>query len=235
VEDWCKEYLLPALLGLDPDRPHGYGLDFARVGDLTVLTVLEEGTDLVKRVRLVVELGNCPFSQQEQIHDFIVDRLPRFRSGALDANGNGAQLAEHAADKYGRHRIEEVHITEKFYADNMPRFKAHLEDASLDGLPKDDQHQDDLRAIKKIDGVPKIPKAKTQTADGKKVQRHGDFAISLFLADYAMHKEVVAAAGETVEATNEDNFAPESRPAAMRRQPLFNRTKSGRLMRRGHI
>lgn len=190
VAEWCQEHLAPVLAELDKARVHGYGQDFARVGDLTVITVLEEGTDTVKRPRLVVELSRCPYKQQEQILDYVVDRLPRFRFGAHDANGNGGQIAEHAADKYGHDRIEQVHLTEKFYMEQMPKFKAHLEDATLDNLPLDDQCRDDLRAIKKINGVPKIPKAKTQTGDGPKLQRHGDFAVSLFLADYAMHTEV---------------------------------------------
>ena len=190
VAEWCNEFLAPVLGTLDKSRPHGYGLDFARVGDLTVITVLEEGGDTVKRVRLVVELAGCPYKQQEQILDFIVDRLPRFRRGAHDANGNGGQLAEHAADRYGHDRIDTIHLTEKFYMEQMPKFKAHLEDATLDNLPLDDQCRDDLRAIKKINGVPKIPKAKTQAGDGPKLQRHGDFAISVFLGDYAMHSEL---------------------------------------------
>ena len=37
--------------------------------------------------------------------------------------------------------------------------------------------------------MPKLGKAKTQTADGRQVQRHGDFAISLFLGHYAMTRE----------------------------------------------
>jgi phage FluMu gp28-like protein len=188
--EWCREHLAPALAELDKARVHGYGQDFARVGDLTVITVLEEGSDTIKRVRLVVELAGCPYKQQEQVLDFIVDRLPRFRFGAHDANGNGGQIAEHAADRYGHDRIDQVHLTEKFYLEQMPRLKAHLEDATLDNLPLDDQCRDDLRAIQKINGIPKIPKAKTQTADGRKLQRHGDFAVSLFLADYAMHTEL---------------------------------------------
>lgn len=190
VAEWRREHLAPVLADLDKQRPHGIGFDFARVGDLSVLTALAEGGDTVKRPALVVELAGCPYRQQEQILDFVVERLPRFRYGAFDANGNGGQLAEYAADRYGHHRIEQVHLSEKFYMERMPAFKAHLEDATLDGLPQDSQCRDDLRAIKKINGVPKIPKANTQGGDGQKLQRHGDFAISLFLADYAMHSEV---------------------------------------------
>jgi len=190
VDAWLREEVAPALAGLDPNRRHGFGQDFARVGDLSVVTVLEEGTDLVERCRLTIEIGNCPFAQQRQIVKFIGENLPRFHSAAMDATGNGADLAEFAADTFGHSRIEQVKLTDAFYLANMPRFKAALEDATLDNLPRDDQCRDDLRAVKKIDGVPKLGRAKTQAADGKKVQRHGDFAIALFLAHYAMKRDV---------------------------------------------
>ena len=192
VADWIKEARQPHLAGLDKARRHGFGEDFARSGDLTVLPVLEEGADTILRVRLVVEIGNCPFSQQKQIIGAIGDWLPRFYSAALDATGNGADLAEWAADKWGRYRIEQVKLTDAFYLENMPRFKAALEDATLDNLPQDDQTRDDLRAIKRINGTPKIDRNKTQRkdAEGKRVQRHGDFAIGLFLGHYAMKRDV---------------------------------------------
>lgn len=190
VAEWCRDRVAPHLrLGLDPDRRHGFGEDFAREGDLTVITVLEEGADLVRRPRLVVELGGCPFAQQRQILTYIVSQLPRFFGGALDATGNGAELAEYAADTWGHSRIEQIKLSDMFYLEQMPRFKAALEDATLDGLPRDEQCRDDLRAIKKINGVPKLGKTKTQSAGGKKVQRHGDFAISLFLGHYAMTRD----------------------------------------------
>lgn len=189
VAEWCREYLAPVLDAFDRDRRHGFGEDFAREGDLTIITAIEEGRDLIRRPRLVVELGGCPFAQQRQILTFIVSRLPRFYSGALDATGNGAELAEYAADTWGHSRIEQIKLSDAFYLEQMPKFKAALEDATLDGLPRDDQCRDDLRAIKKINGVPKLGRNKTQTADGKKVQRHGDFAISLFLGHYAMTRE----------------------------------------------
>lgn len=230
VSAWCREFLQPILEELDKSRAHGFGQDFARVGDLTVMTVLEEGIDLVCRPKLIVELAGCPYKQQEQILDFICDRLPRFRKGAADANGNGGQIAEHAADRYGHQRFVQVHLTEKFYMEQMPKFKAHLEDGNLDGLPRDEQCRDDLRAIKKIGGIPKIPKAKTQAGDAKKLQRHGDFAISLFLADWAMHQEFEPAAGATVEASN-DQFVPESR-SNHQRAALLQRPHAGSIFKR---
>lgn len=189
VAEWCREHLAPILATLDPERRHAFGEDFARAGDLTIIVPLEEGKDLVRRPRLVVELGGCPFAQQREILAYIVNRLPRLAFGALDATGNGAELAEYAADTWGHSRIEQIKLSDAFYLENMPRFKAALEDATLDGLPRDEQCRDDLRAIKKINGVPKLGPNKTQTADGKRVQRHGDFGIALFLAHYAATRE----------------------------------------------
>lgn len=190
VSAWCDEHLKPVLDTLNKELSHGVGEDFGRLGDLTVLDILEEGRDLTNRVRLQVELSNCPFRQQEQILFYIIDRLPRFRSGALDARGNGQYLAERAAQRYGSTRIEQVMLSDSFYLEHMPRFKAALQDGTLDEIPRDVEVRDDLRALRVIDGVPKLPKAKTQKGDGPKLQRHGDSAISLFLGHYAMKRDV---------------------------------------------
>ena len=191
VTRWCDENLLPHLMVLDSHLWHGFGEDFGRLGDLTVITVLQEQTNLQRRVKLQVELSNCPFKQQEQILFYVVDRLPRFRKGALDAGGNGAYLAEVAAQRYGSTRIEQIKLSEGWYLENLPRTKAALQDDNLAGIPKDNQVRDDLRALAVVNGIPKLPKAKTQKADGQKLQRHGDSAIALALGDYAMRCEVV--------------------------------------------
>lgn len=192
VQAWCIENLLPHLQALEPALAHAIGGDYGRVGDLTVYPILEEGTDLIRRCKLWVELGQCPYKQQEQIFNFICDRLPKLRGAALDSLGIGSALAEFARQKYGA-LVNEVKLSETFYLQNMPKFKAALEDGLLDDIPQDDQIRDDLRAIKKIDGIPKMPKTKSQkkSDDGKRVQRHGDGAIALFLANVAMSTESV--------------------------------------------
>ena len=197
IDAWCREHLLPHLECLRKDRRHCYGKDFARNRDQSIDVVLEEDLDFTHRVRLVVELSNCPFSSQQQILEFIIDRLPRFRGGAMDATGNGAALAEAAAQRYGVEMIEQVKLSDAFYLAHMPKLKAGLQDGTLQDIPRDTQLSDDLRAIKLVQGVPKVPRAATQTAAGRaaaaeagaKVQRHGDFAIGLFLAVYAFFRE----------------------------------------------
>jgi phage FluMu gp28-like protein len=201
IKGWIAEHLAPMLAALNPLRRHVFGQDFARSLDLSVITVLEEDVDLVHRVKLVVELGNCPFSCQEQILFAIVDALKsrRFRGGAMDATGNGASLAEKAAQRYGVEMIEQVKLSVAFYLAHMPKLKAGLQDGTLTDIPRDEHLQTDLRAIALVSGVPMLPKTNTASAaaraeaaeggTGKHGRRHGDFAISLFMAEYAFHRE----------------------------------------------
>lgn len=181
ISDWCNQALLPVLMTLEPSRPHIFGEDFARSGDLTVVDVGEIAQDLHITTKLQVELKNIPFRQQEQILFYIVDRLPRLRGGAMDARGNGQALAEYAKDRYGSEVIECVMLSEAFYREQMPRFKSHFEDALIT-IPRDDDTRTDLQALSvNRRGTPCLGDVRT----GKEKERHGDAAISLFLMVYA--------------------------------------------------
>lgn len=182
--DWCREHLAPLLAKLDPTEPHVLGEDFGRSGDLSVQWPLAIGRDLVRRTPFIVELHNVPFRQQEQILYFICDRLPRFRAAKLDARGNGQYLAERAAQKYGS-RIEQVMLSEGWYRDNMPAFKAAFEDATI-VIPRNRGVSDDLRALKMIRGIIRLPDGNTSTGGD---QRHGDAAIAGALAYAASRAE----------------------------------------------
>lgn len=188
ARDWCEEHMFDLLAGLDPSRRHYFGEDFARSGDLSVIMPLAEQKNLRYRVPFVVEMGNVPFKEQELILFYIVDRLPRFTFGKLDARGNGQYLAEVAMQKYGTSRIEQVMLSDAWYREEMPRFKAFFEDGTIE-VARDADHLDDYRAIKMIKGVAKLPDTKTKGADGR--QRHGDAAIAAAMA---------------VSATREDSF-----------------------------
>lgn len=197
VAGWIAEQVQPHLARLSPLRRHVFGQDFARNRDQSVITVLEEDTDLTHRPRLTVELANCPFSSQEQILAHLIRALPRWRGGAMDATGNGAALAEKMAQQFGSQMVEQVKLNDAFYLAHMPRLKAALQDGTLRDLARDEAHRDDLRAIKLVAGIPKIPREARQSAGqaaaaaegGAKLQRHGDFAIALFLAEYAFGRE----------------------------------------------
>lgn len=179
IDAWCKEHLEGPLKALDKDRQHGFGQDFARVADLSVIAPIEIGKTLKRTVPFTVEMRNVPFEQQRQVLFYICDRLPRFVGGKMDAGGNGSYLAEVAAQKYGALRIDQVKLTADWYLENFPPMKAAMEDGYL-WYPKHADLIDDLALVQTIRGIPRIPDLRTTGGDGKK--RHGDFAVALVLA-----------------------------------------------------
>ncbi|MCL4873112.1 hypothetical protein KJ039_03420 [bacterium] len=186
ANDWCEENLLPLLKKLDPKRLHYFGEDFGRTGDLTVIMPRAELPGLVYPAPFVVELRNVPFKQQEQVLFYIVDRLPRFMAGAMDARGNGQYLAEVAAQKYGQ-KISQVMISTEWYREVMPKYKAAFEDRTI-RLPRDADILDDHRAVKMEKGVARVPESfKGKGKDGGK--RHGDAAIAGAMSEFAIRSE----------------------------------------------
>ena len=184
MRDWCEQNLLPELNKLNPNQEHNFGEDFGRSGDLTVITPVAIDEHLNRVFPFLVELFNVPFRQQEQVLKYIVSRLPRLNSGALDARGNGQYLAEQAQYEYGADRIHCVMLSLSWYRDNMPKLKALFEDDQI-RLPKHADVLADLRAIQVIKGVPKVPDIKT----GQDKDRHGDAAIAIAMAVFASFQE----------------------------------------------
>lgn len=184
--DWCRTNLTPILENLETERPCFFGEDFGRSGDLTVVFPLQECGNLKYRSPFVIELRNIPFRQQEQILFHVVDRLPRFSGGALDARGNGHYLAEVAMQRYGASRIRQVMLSEKWYLENMPSCRAAFEDRGIT-IPKDPDILDDLRSVRVEKGIARVPENyKGKGRDGGK--RHGDAAIACALAWHAVRQ-----------------------------------------------
>ncbi|WP_334128269.1 terminase large subunit domain-containing protein [Sneathiella sp.] len=214
INDWCEQTLLPLLAGVPPHLASFLGLDFARVKDKTVLWPLQIDTGLVRRTPFLVELTNVPFEQQWQIFKYVVDRLPRFSGGKLDATGNGAFLAERARQEYGVQLIEEVKLSVKWYEENTAPFKAAFEDQTI-SIPAHEDVITDLRGFRRIDGVPRMPKDYRQRGtDG--TERHGDSGIAALLAYAASLQDapeydvmpVGRAARRTVDEMSDDDFSP---------------------------
>ncbi|MGD0278108.1 MAG: terminase family protein [Smithella sp.] len=193
VNDWCEEILKPYFISLDPKQNSVIGEDFARTGDLSILTPLLEQQSANWKALFILELRNIPFQQQEQIFYYICDRLPRFRYGALDARGNGQYLAERAMQKYGADRIAQVMLTEQWYRENMPAYKAAFEDETI-MLARDADVIEDHRAFKVIKGVAKLPEIRQKGKDNKK--RHGDSGIAGAMAWFATRQEWGGGMGE---------------------------------------
>lgn len=186
VHDWLEENILPELKKLDPELRSGFGEDFGRSGDLTVIAPHQVTKQLVVRHPFLVELADMPFRQQEQVLFYIADRLPRLRKGALDARGNGQYLAEVAAQRYGTSIIDQVMLSEAWYRDHTAPFKAAFEDGTIE-ISRDADVLDDLRSFEVVRGVPRIPDKRRPGKHGG--TRHGDAGIALLLSHDASRQD----------------------------------------------
>ena len=185
IKNWINVHLTPLLSKIPVHDKSYYGMDFARSGDLSVIAVLLEESNLHRRCPFAIELRNIPFKEQQQILFTLVDGLSNtnFRGGAHDARGNGQMLAELARDRYGTNQIKLVMATDGWYSENFPKYKAALEDQAIT-LPKDSDILDDHRAVRTENGVPKVPaSARHRGSDGG--YRHGDSAIAFCLVWFA--------------------------------------------------
>ncbi len=186
---WLKKEVAPLLARLNPRRQHVFGEDFGRKGDATAIMPMEIGQDMVRRVPFVVELHNVPFDQQREILFFVVDGLPRLAGGALDSGGNGAYLAEKAAQRYGS-KVIEVKFSEAWYKTEMAAYVMAFSD-KLVLLPFDIDIRDDHQALAYVRGYIKVPDDyRTKGSDG--YDRHGDTAIAGALAYFASRADLEA-------------------------------------------
>ncbi len=180
ADRWIATNLTPLLAGLDRRRQHVFGQDFARHRDFSVIVPAEIAQDMRRRVPFLIEMHKVPTRQQEQILWHLIDGLPRFSGGAMDATGNGAILAEYTADKYGHDVILQVLMSTAWYREWNPKFVQAFEDGMWD-LPQDADLESDLRTVEDIDGIPRVPSIRIQDIKDPELYRHGDGASALTL------------------------------------------------------
>lgn len=184
AQGWIQLHLKPLLAKLNPARRHVYGQDFARHRDFSILTPYEIGLDLMRRAPFIIEMHNVPTRQQEQILWALIEGLPNFCGGAMDASGSGQTLAEYTADRFGADKIHQVVLSQAWYRDWMPKFVGAFEDGMID-LPRDADIESDLRALEESDGIIKVPDVRVKDSKDAELMRHGDAAIALALAWFA--------------------------------------------------
>lgn len=193
IQDWCVENLKPVLDSLDQTLVHGFGSDYARKGDLAIFAPIAIEKNTRRRIPFQLNMRNVPFSQQETILYYIIDRLPRLSTGMMDATGNGESIAEKMQERYGIHQVIAVKINVGWYEDALPKYKGAMQDRGII-IPKDADNLQDHRTAQVIGGVPQIPRLKG--SDGK--QRHGDSLVAFAGAYWATLQDYAEIDYETV-------------------------------------
>ena len=135
-------------------------------------------------------MRNVPGDEQKAIVAEVMNAVrERLVGAAFDATGMGWTVAEDMGRKFGlRENIDTpglvwaIKFSQDWYRLEMPPLKTAFEDATI-SIGKSDDHLSDLRSVKKIRGIPRVPDVREADAKGKK--RHGDYAIALALAHFA--------------------------------------------------
>jgi len=172
---WVRTELEPLLEKLDPKRRTVFGQDFGRDGDMSVIFVSQEERPAQWRAALQVELRRIPFDVQQYVLFALIDHLPHFLRGALDARGNGQSHAEAAQQRFGVTRIDCVKATAQWYAQWFPEYRAALEDRSFTLASGKDVIADHGLAVL-VHGNPTIGEKKVKGSDGE--FRHGDALVA---------------------------------------------------------
>jgi phage FluMu gp28-like protein len=181
--------LTEAVKALDLKYQYALGFDFGRVADLSTVSLLAIEERLKRREALAVEMRGVPGDEQKAILRLILRHIrQRLVGGAFDATGMGWTVAEDMGREFGLREDPEgsgliipVKFTEEWYRLNMPPLKAAFEDDMIALIP-DVEHLADLRTVKVIRGIPRVP----PTREGEKgKRRHGDHAIAVALAHWA--------------------------------------------------
>ncbi|PWM70975.1 MAG: hypothetical protein DBX90_16520 [Lentisphaerae bacterium] len=122
------------------------GVDVGRAHDLTVIWVNEYvgGRHLTRRK---IELKGKTFSEQEAELWPLLE-LQNVRRCCIDATGLGMQLAERAAERFGKYRVEGVQFSGPVKSDLAFPLRAAFEDGNM-RIPFDRKLRSDLRAIRK--------------------------------------------------------------------------------------
>lgn len=177
------------LAKLDLGLRYAFGYDYARTGDLSAASLMAIEHGLKRREALAYELRNVPDREQQMIARIVLDHVrQRLVGAAFDATGMGSGVAEEMGRVYGLRPepqdaglIIALKFSEAWYRAEMPPLKAAFEDDGI-ALIRDAEHMSDLRTIKLIRGIARVPTLREGETEKK---RHGDHAIAVALAHWA--------------------------------------------------
>jgi len=188
VKQWCDRFLAPILERVSGEGPGmSAGCDYGRNHNMSTWIYGRSSRTGVRSVRLVVEIEDLPWPEQDLVSDFILDRFHSvFLSGCGDGVGSGENSTERAKAKTnGKFRV--VKITTAWHE---PQFNALLKriQAGAYELP---MHfpilVSDLACLHR-DGRGRIVAPQIMSKDHRKQKRHADFAYALALFDQAVRE-----------------------------------------------
>lgn len=188
MREWLDRYLsrwLDVLAG--ESLMLNAGLDYGRTRNISTFSFAQVRRSNVRRARLIVELENMPWSEQDFVQDYLWARLrSRLAGGCADGQGNGSNSAERAHNRTDG-RISVVKINAGWHRPQFTRLRTRFEERSFE-LPRHFKPLvDDVCSLRELGNKIEAPQRVTQ--DEKKQRRHADAAFSLALLEQSIQAD----------------------------------------------
>jgi phage FluMu gp28-like protein len=184
MRQWLETHVAPALerINREGDAIHA-GLDYGRTTNLSVFTLAAVKRSRVREARLVIELENVPWPEQDLVQDFLWAHLRNLRGGAADKGGNGGPSAERCQLQTAG-VIKAVNINSGWHNPKFTTIEKHLLAQSW-LLPRHHGPMlGDLTSLRTVKG--KIVAPQRTTTTGRRQKRHADGAFSLALCEQSV-------------------------------------------------
>lgn len=186
IERWLDAHVSPVLARITDDGHDVHaGLDYARTVNLSSFTLLTRMRTNARRMRLLIELDQIPWDEQDTIQNYLWPRLPNLKAGAGDKGGPGGPSVERAGERTGG-RIVAVPITDDWHARQWIRLRKRFEQGMIEVPFHYKPLEDDLASIRRARGRIRPIAAKV---DRRGQARHADSAVSLALAEQSIEIE----------------------------------------------
>lgn len=185
-----RDNLLHDLDGLlSTQLPGGlyFGVDVGRKKDLTVIWGVTKPGRTYETV-YYKELAKTPFAEQRELLYRLYSHRD-FRRACMDSTGLGMQLAEEAAQAYGKYRVEPVSFTGTVKEDLAYTMLRTMEDRAL-LIPPDTAIREDLHSIR------------------KQVTQSGNIRFDVGKSDASGHADRFWAAALSIHAAKDDAGTP---------------------------
>ncbi len=180
------------------------GVDFGRVKDLTVITVLVNPLLDKPAYYLTIELRTIPYHCQTWIIKELINELKAVNGIALDAGGNGGNVAEeiHLAFRNTHTVVDRIMFTAPILKETFQNYKNGLEDQKF-LIPQDRFIIADHLGIELKNGIPKATQITSR--DSSTIKRHCDSVYAYVLAWHVFGESMLRQAKPFV--TPSPNFA----------------------------
>lgn len=169
-----------------PDGQRYFGVDLASIRDASVLaSMVKTPIDFwVEHPHTIKPAGQSRDYADQFVDIDVLISEGNYRRGAIDASGEGAQLAQEARSKYGRERIREVRNWPQVY-DLIPSMRLAMERNRF-WLPNDRAVRTAFTKISK-----RITTSNNEVYEATRdAQGHADEFFAILLAWYAANDDV---------------------------------------------